>query len=61
MAIFYIFYGILDDYIEEMLAILNFYNMVEIQTMIPVLFLSRFFIWFFDYFKVFILQLLDYS
>ena len=44
MAIFYIFYGILDDYIEEMLAILNFYNMVEKQTMI--LFLSRFFIWF---------------
>ena len=59
MAIFYIFYGLLDDYIEKMLAILNFYNMVEIQTMI--LFLSRFFIWFFDYFKVFILQLLDYS
>ena len=59
MAIFYMFYGILDDYKEKMLAILNFYNMVEIQTMI--LFLSRFFIWFFDYFKVFILQLLDYS
>ena len=59
MAIFYIFYGILDDYIEEMLAILNFYNMVEIQT--KILFLSRFFIWFFDYFKVFILQLLDFS
>ena len=59
MAIFYIFYGILDDYIEEMLAILNFYNMVEIQT--KILFLSRFFIWFFDYFKVFILQLLYFS
>ena len=40
MAIFYMFYGILDDYKEKMLAILNFYNMVEIQTMI--LFLSRF-------------------
>ena len=51
MAIFYIFYGILDDYIEEMLAILNFYNMVEIQTMI--LFLFGFFSWFFDNFKVF--------
>ena len=34
MAIFYIFYGILDDYIEEMVAILNFYNVVEKQTMI---------------------------
>ena len=42
MAIFFIFYGILDDYIEKMLAILNFYSMVEIQTML--LFLSRFFI-----------------
>ena len=41
MAIFYIFYGILDDYIEEMVAILNFYNVVEKQTMI--LFLSRFY------------------
>ena len=40
MAIFYIFYGVLDDYIEEMLVILNFYNVVEKQTMI--LFLSRF-------------------
>ena len=41
MAIFYIFYGVLDDYIEEMLAILNFYNVVKKQTMI--LFLSRFY------------------
>ena len=41
MAIFYIFYGVLDDYIEEMLAILNFYNAVKKQTMI--LFLSRFY------------------
>ena len=41
MAIFYIFYGVLDGYIEEMLAILNFYNVVEKQTMI--LFLTRFY------------------
>ena len=41
MAIFYIFHGVFDDYNEEMLAILNFYKVVEKQTMI--LFLSRFY------------------
>ena len=40
MAIFYIFYGVLDGYIEEMLAILHFYKVVEKQS--TILFLSRF-------------------